>query len=96
MILLDLFLATSGAELESLDDETSAQVEGARKFAAKFLQSWYVSLWTEQQNEEKRWAPSSGTILDQFEACRAALPSSARSRALGAAARASARKELSR
>lgn len=97
----DIFLeaTSSEAQLETyaaiVDVSAPSDVEAMRT-ALRYILEWRVVEWATVQNEERKLAPSTGQLLDQYEMERLRLPDHVRPPARGTSQDAAARKWATR
>ena len=83
----DLFLAFDLDAYTNLCDVGDSSAPGAMRAAMAFWQEWSLAAWAEDANMRKGVAPSTGSVLDQYERQRRLLPEIVRPAAKGVAAK---------
>ena len=71
----------------NLCDANDSTVPGAMRAAMAFWQEWSLAAWVEDANMHKGVAPSTGSVLDQYERQRRLVPEMVRPAAKGVAAK---------
>lgn len=94
-LVLDIYLASSGAEVLGLVDDAEPVDPAAYKIAYACFVEWGIAEWTKCCNG-RDVVPSTAHVLDEFEKRRRRLPEALRPPGWGFSSAAAARKRMTR